>query len=68
MLTVHPEFIMDEKTEKKSVILPFAEWQHLMEEMEELEDIRAYDQAKLLKEDALPFEDAVRQIKAASRK
>lgn len=67
MFTVHPEFIMDEKAEKKAVILPFAEWQHLMEEVEELEDIRAYDRAKLLKEDALPFEDAVRQIKAGTR-
>ncbi len=46
MVALHPEFVVDKKAAKKAVILPFAEWRRLMEEIEELEDIRAYDKAK----------------------
>ena len=38
------------------------------EELAELEDIRAYDDAKAKKESALPFEAAVRQIKTRVKK
>lgn len=46
MVTVHPEYVVDEKQNRKSVILPLAEWERVVEELEELDDIRAYDQAK----------------------
>ncbi|MEN6627324.1 MAG: hypothetical protein ABFD69_13955 [Candidatus Sumerlaeia bacterium] len=54
---VHPEFIVDQKDRKKSVVIPVAEWRRLMEAMEELEDIRAYDNAK--PGDLIRFEKAV---------
>ena len=63
MHALHPNFIVDHKDHKKAVIVPFAEWRRLMEAVEELEDIRAYDKAKLQRETAIPFEQAVRQIK-----
>lgn len=62
MVAIHPEFVVDEKNKKKAVLLPFAEWQHIMEELEELEDIRAFDEAKSMPSDAVPFEDAARKI------
>lgn len=62
MVTVHPEYVVDEKQNRKSVILPLAEWERIVEELEELDDIRAYDQAKAGQQDALPFEQAVREI------
>lgn len=68
MVAVHPEFIVDGKARKKAVIVSFHEWQRLMEELAELEDIRAYDHAKVKREFVLPFETAVRQIKARTRK
>lgn len=68
MLTVHPDFVVDEKARKKAVIVPLIEWQQLMEEIEELEDIRAHDKAKTQPDDVVPFEAAVRQIKAGNRK
>lgn len=64
MLTMHPEYVVDEKAKKKAVLVSFDEWQQLMEAIEELDDIRAYDQAKKEPDDLLPFEEAVRQIKA----
>ena len=67
-MAVHPNFVVDHKARKKSVIIPFAEWRRLMEAVEELEDIRAYDKAKVRPDELVPFEDAVRQIKAKARR
>ena len=44
MVAIHPEFVVDEKNAKKAVMLPFAEWQQVVEELEELEDIRSFDE------------------------
>lgn len=63
MIKVHPEYIVDENLNRKSVVLPYAEWKIIVEEMEELSDIRAYDRAKNETEDeAVPFEQAVKEI------
>jgi len=44
------------------VILDIVECQKLLEEAEELEAIRAYDAAKAAGDEAIPFEQAVREI------
>lgn len=62
MFTLHPQYVIDENQRKSAVILPFAEWERIMEEMEELEDIRAYDEANSKPQDAISFEQAVREI------
>lgn len=63
MINVHPEYIVDENLNRKSVVLPYSEWENIVEEMEELDDIRAYDQAKNETEDeVVPFEQAVKEI------
>jgi len=40
------QFITDDQGKKVAVILPIDEYKKMMEELEELEDIRLYDQAK----------------------
>ncbi len=62
MIYVHPEFIIDENKRTKAVILPISEWNKLMNDIEELEDIRAYDKAKAGSQETIPFEQAVREI------
>jgi len=62
MVAVHPDYVVDESQNKKSVILSWEEWMHIVEELEELDDIRAYDAAKSGSQDAVPFEQAVREI------
>jgi hypothetical protein len=63
MIEVHPEYIVDENLNRKSVVLPYSEWKNIVEEMEELDDIRAYDRAKNDTEDeVVPFEQAVEEI------
>ena len=46
MVTLHPEFVFDEQQHRKAVLLPVAEWDQIVDELEELDDIRAYDAAK----------------------
>lgn len=45
MLTLHPQYIKDTAGENM-VVLPQIEFETLLEELEELEDIRLYDEAK----------------------
>ncbi len=50
MITVHPQYIKDANGQKSLVILPVKEFDTIIEELEELEDIKLYDEAK--KEDS----------------
>ncbi|ESQ14693.1 MAG TPA: hypothetical protein DDY14_15175 [Chromatiaceae bacterium] len=64
-MNVHPEYIVDENSNKKSVVIPFSEWKEIVEEIEELEDIRAYDRAKQeVADELVPFDEAVKEIRA----
>jgi hypothetical protein len=62
MVMVHPEFLVNEKNEKRAVVLPVDEWQQILEALEELEDIRAYDEAKTLPSDPIPFDEALKMM------
>lgn len=65
MLTVHPQYIKDADGNKSLVDLPAKEFDLIMEELEELEDIRLYDEAK--KEDTgerILFSDYLKNRKA----
>jgi hypothetical protein len=63
MITVHEEYLVDEAGNRKAVVLPLAAWQQIKEELEELDDIRAYDQAKAQPSEPVPFEEAMREIR-----
>lgn len=62
MVSLHPEYVVDDKDKRKAVVLPMEEWEKVIDELEELEDIRLYDAAKQESGAAIPFEDAVREI------
>ena len=63
-MNIHPEYIVDENSSKKSVVIPLAEWKEIVEEIEELEDIRAYDRAKQdVRDELLPFDEAIKEIR-----
>lgn len=63
MIALHPQYLVDEGQNRTSVVLPLDEWELLMDELEELEDIRAYDSAKSEEQVALPFDQAVQEIR-----
>jgi hypothetical protein len=65
MIEVHPQFIKDTDGNKSLVIIPVTEFDAIMEELEDIEDVRLYDEAK--KNDTgerIPMEEAFRRIEA----
>jgi hypothetical protein len=62
MLTLHPEYVVDEQQRRKAVLLPLAEWDRIVEDLEDLDDIRAFDAAKAGSQETIPFDRAVREI------
>jgi len=59
MIAIHPEYVVDKRNHPKAVLVPMKDWRKIVEELEELDDIRAYDAAKAANADRLPFEQAV---------
>jgi PHD/YefM family antitoxin component YafN of YafNO toxin-antitoxin module len=62
MASVNEGYIVDDDGNRVGVILPMEDYRRLMEDLEELESIRAYDAAKQSGDQAIPFEQAVREI------
>ncbi len=56
------QFIIDDNGKKLAVILPIEDYNEMIENLEELEDIKLYDKAKKDKDDALPIDDAFKLI------
>jgi len=46
MISIHPQYIKDVNGHKSMVILPAKEFDNIINELEELEDIKLYDEAK----------------------
>ncbi len=67
MPTVNEGYVVDENGNRVGVILPMEDYQRLMEELEELESIRAYDAAKRSGDESVPFDQAVREIEQDRR-
>ena len=55
-------FIVDENGTRVAVLLEIEDYHKLLEELEELESIRAYDAAKASGDESVPFEKAVTEI------
>ena len=67
MPTVNEGYVVDENGARVGVILPMEKYRKLLEELEELESIRAYDAAKNAGDKAIPFEQAVEEIERDGR-
>jgi hypothetical protein len=64
MIAIQEEYLVDVVGNRKSVVLPITVWREIKAELEELDDIRAYDAAKAKPSEPLPFEQAIREIQA----
>ena len=62
-MTLHPKYITNSSGKKQAVVLPINEYDHLLAELEELEDIRLYDKVKSKKESYISFEDYLKKRK-----
>lgn len=55
------------KGEQISIVLDVKEYEKLLEDLEELDSIRAYDAAKTSGETAIPFERAMQDIERSRK-
>jgi len=62
MITLKERFIVDENGQRVGVLLDIEAYRQLLEELEELEAIRAYDAAKASGDEAVPLEQALAEI------
>jgi len=67
MAKLTKRFVVDEQGNRISVVLDIADYQALLDRLEELECIRAYDAAKGSRDEAIPFEKAVSEIETDRR-
>jgi hypothetical protein len=61
------QFLTNEKGEKVAVVISIEEYEKLLDELEDLEDIRAYDEAIASGETPIPFEQAIAEIKRSRK-
>ncbi len=57
------QFITNEKGERTAVIIDIEEYEKLLDELEDLDDIRAFDEAKASSETPVPLEEALERIR-----
>lgn len=63
MLLLHPQYIIDETQTQKAVVIQINEWQKIIQHLEMLDDIEAYDKAKKTSNETTSFDQAVKEIK-----
>ena len=63
MLKVHPQYIKDANGNKSMVVLPAKEFDVIMEVIEDMEDVRLYDEAQKNDDgERIPMEEAFKMI------
>jgi hypothetical protein len=61
MKITSPQYLVDDKGKKIFVVLPISNYEKILEELEEIEDVKMYDKAKLRKESSILFSDYLKQ-------
>ncbi len=65
VMTLHPHYVTDSNGKAVSVLLPMKEFKSILEELEDLEDIKLYDKAKKNDDGVrIPMDEAFRKIEA----
>jgi hypothetical protein len=64
MGAVRQQFIEDSQGKRIAVLMPIDQYNKMMEQLEEIDDIRAYDAAKAQDDEVIPFDQAVNEIEA----
>ncbi len=55
-------YLVDKQGKRVAIVLDLTEYRKMLDQIEELEDLRAYDAAKAAKERPIPLEQAVAQM------
>jgi hypothetical protein len=57
------KFVTDSQGNRIAVLVEVEEYRRLLDALEELESIRAYDSAVAVRDEAIPFDKAVEELK-----
>ena len=60
--SLNEQYLVDPKGQRLSVVIPFEEYQKLLDYLEELETLYAFDIAKEAEDEILPLEQAIAEI------
>lgn len=55
--TIPPQYITDEQGKRVSVIVSIQQWQKILDDLDELDDIRLYDEVKARNEPTISLAD-----------
>lgn len=62
------QFVTDDHGKKLAVILPIKDYNKMVDDLEELEDIKLYDKAKEGKQEFINAEQAFKEIEESRKK
>ena len=65
MSVAKEQFVVDESGNRTAVLLDIERYFELLEAQEELESIRAFDEAKASDDEAIPLSQAIAEIEGA---
>jgi hypothetical protein len=68
MISIHPQYITDQSGNKISAVLPIKEFKNILDELEDLEDIKLYDESKKDKKTAISMTKALELIAKERKK
>ncbi len=58
------QYLVGKDKKPRAIVIPIDQWEKILEQLEDIEDIRAYDEAKLDEAEPIDFRDAVNKILA----
>jgi len=68
MLSIKERYLVDENDNRVGVLLDMEDYRLILEELEELEAIRVYDEARASGEKAISFEQALADLEQQRNK
>jgi hypothetical protein len=68
MTHLRENFVVDAKGNRVGVFLPIKDYNKLLEEIEDRDDIKAYDKAVSRTQEFIPLDQALKQIETSRKK
>jgi PHD/YefM family antitoxin component YafN of YafNO toxin-antitoxin module len=63
-IDLRERYVIDETGNRVAVLIDIEEYQRILEALEEIESINAYDEAKASNDEAISFDQAINEIES----